>query len=210
MQSRILPDNAYGDLPPVQIERNLQQEMDPIQEESSSMQAKPSQSAQVPTNEEEDLGQMYSSQWIRYHFTMVVESAPVPIPKQCCDILKMDKKEQEQWNGTMKENMKSLHERKIWDLVNLPKGHQPIKGKWVYAVKSNGCKKACFIAKGFTQVFRIDYENTFLPVARFEILQLLLSLAVLYYWELEALDVKTTFYLENWIKKFIWNNKRVS
>ena len=81
MQPRILPDNTYGDLPPVQIKRNLQQGMDPIQEKSSSMQAEPSQSAQVPTNKEEDLGQMYSSQWIRHHFTMAVESAPVPDPK---------------------------------------------------------------------------------------------------------------------------------
>ena len=70
--------------------------MDPIQEESSSMQAEPPQSAQVPTNKEEDLGQMYSLQWIRHHFTMVMESAPVPVPKQYHDILKMDKKEQEQ------------------------------------------------------------------------------------------------------------------
>ena len=124
------------------------------------MQAEPSQSAQVPTNEEEDLGQMYSSQWIRHHFTMVVKSAPVTVPKQYHDILKMDKKEQEQWNNAMKEEMKSLHERKVWDLVDLPKGHQLIKEKWVYAIKSNGCKKAHFITKEFTQVFRIDYENT--------------------------------------------------
>ena len=157
------------------------------------MQAEPSQSVQVPTNEEEDLGQMQSSQWIRHHFTMAVESAPVSVPKQYCDILKMDKKEQKQWNGAMKEEMKSLHERKVWDLVDLPKGCQPIKGRWIYAVKSDGCKKARFVAKGFTQVFGIDYENTFSPVARFEILQLLLSLAALHNWELEALDVKTAF-----------------
>ena len=134
------------------------------------MQAESLQPAQVPTSKEENLGQIYSSQWIKHHFTMVVESAPVPVPKQYCNILKMDKKEQEQWNGAMKEEMKSLHEKKVWDLVDLPKGHQPIKGRWVYAIKSNGHKKACFVAKGFTQVFGIDYENTFLPVARFEIL----------------------------------------
>ena len=86
------------------------------------MQAEPSQSAQVSINEEEDLGQMYSSQWIRHHFTMVVESVPIPVPKQYCNILKMDKKEQEQWNDVMKEEIKFLHERKVWDLVDLPKG----------------------------------------------------------------------------------------
>ena len=113
---------------------------------------------------------MYSLQWIRHHFTMVVESAPVLVPKQYCNILKIDKKEQEQWNSAMKEEVKSLHERKVWGLIDLPKGCQPIKGRWVYAVKSNGCKKAQFVTKGFTQVFKIDYENTFLPVARFETL----------------------------------------
>ena len=88
----------------------------------------------------------------------------------------MDKKEQEQWNSAIKEEMKSFHERKVWDLVDLPKDCQPIKGRWIYAVKFDGCKKACLVAKGFTQVFRIDYENTFSPVARFETLWLLLSL----------------------------------
>ena len=157
------------------------------------MQAEPSQSAQVPTNKEEDLGQIYSSQWIRHHFTMAVESAPILVPKQYHDILKMDKKEQEQWNGAMKEEMKSFHDRKVWNLIDPPKGFQPIKGRWVYAVKSDGHKKAHFIAKEFTQVFGIDYENTFLPVARFETLWLLLSLAALHDWKLEALDVKTAF-----------------
>ena len=157
------------------------------------MQAESPQSAQVPTNEEEDLGQMYSSQWIRHHFTMVVESTPGPVPKQYHNILKMNKKEQEQWSGNIKEEIKSLHERKVWNLVDLPKGCQPIKGRWVYAIKSDKCKKACFIAKGFTQVFGIDYENTFSPVARFETLQLLLSLAALHDWKLEALDIKTAF-----------------
>ena len=47
--------------------------------------------------------------------------------------------------------------------------------------------------RGFTQVFGIDYENTFSPVARFKTLCLLLSLAALHDWEIEALDVKTTF-----------------
>ena len=47
--------------------------------------------------------------------------------------------------------------------------------------------------KRFTQVFGIDYENTFSPVVRFETLHLLLSLAVLHDWEIEALDVKTAF-----------------
>ena len=93
----------------------------------------------------------------------------------------------------MKEEIKSLHKKKVWDLIDLPKSQQTIKGKWVYTIKFNSHKKAQFVAKGFTQVFRIDYENTFSPVIRFKSLWLLLSLAVLHNWQLEALDVKTAF-----------------
>ena len=92
----------------------------------------------------------------------------------------------------MKEEIKSPHERKVWELVDLPKCRKPIKGRWVFALKSDGRRKSCFVTKGFTQVFRIDYENTF-SVARFETLCLLLSLAALHDWEIEALDVKTAF-----------------
>ena len=60
-------------------------------------------------------------------------------------------------------------------------------------MKSDGYKKAWFVAKGFTQVFRIDYEKTFSLVARFETFQLLIALATLHNWEIKALDVKTTF-----------------
>ena len=78
-------------------------------------------------------------------------------------------------------------------MVNLPEGHKPVKGRQVFALKSDRRKKAHFITKRFTQVFKINYENTFSPVARFETLRLLLSLAALHDWELEALDVKTSF-----------------
>ena len=77
--------------------------------------------------------------------------------------------------------------------MDLPKGRKPIKRRWVFALKSDGQRKSQFVAKGFTQVFRIDYENTFSPVARFETLRLLLSLAALHDWEIKALDVKTAF-----------------
>ena len=61
----------------------------------------------------------------------------------------------------MKEEIKSLHERKVWNLIDLPKGCQTVKERWIYAMKSDGYKKAQFVAKGFTQVFEIDYKIPF-------------------------------------------------
>ena len=52
----------------------------------------------------------------------------------------------------MQEEIKSLENRKVWDLVDLPKGHTPIKGRWVYVIHPGNHVKAHFIAKGFTQI----------------------------------------------------------
>ena len=49
------------------------------------------------------------------------------------------------------------------------------------------------IAKGFTQVYGIDFEETFLPVAWFETVHILLALAALEDWDIESLNVKTAY-----------------
>jgi len=184
---RILPDNAHGNRPAIDIERDMTRGLDTIQEEQiSTMDV-------TPTNEEDsDLGTMYSSKWMRQLFNMAVGSGS--FPKHHQDIFKLSKQEQNLWMIAMQEEIKSLSDRNVWTLVDLPKGHKPVKGRWVFAVKSDGRKKAQFIAKGFTQVFRIDYEETFSPVARFETFRLLIALAALHDWEIEALDVKTAFF----------------
>ena len=184
----MLSNNTYKDRPSIRIKHNLEQGLVPIQKDPITVE----QPALTPTNEEDNIGAIYSQQWIQYHLSMAVEMLD-SLLKHFKDVLKMRKEEQELWMTAMKEEIKSLHERKVWDVVDLPKGCQTIKGRWVYAMKSNGHKKARFVTKGFTQVFRIDYKNTFSPVTWFETLQLLLSLAVLHDWKLEALDVKTAF-----------------
>jgi len=92
------------------------------------------------TNEEDgDLGQMYSSKWMRQLFNMAVRLDS--IPKQFQDILKLLKQEQNLWMIAMQEEMKSLSDRNVWMLVDLPKGYKSIKGRWVFAVKSDSHKK---------------------------------------------------------------------
>ena len=54
--------------------------------------------------------------------------------------------------------------------------------KWIYKIKtrSDGSiehYKACLIAKGFTQEYGIDYEETFAPVARISSVRALLAIA---------------------------------
>ena len=55
------------------------------------------------------------------------------------------------------------------------------------------------VAKGFTQRYGIDYEETFAPVARQETIRMLISLAAQKKWSIHHMDVKSAFlnvYLE--------------
>ena len=54
--------------------------------------------------------------------------------------------------------------------------------KWIYKIKTRSDGpieqyKACLIAKGFTQEYGIDYEETFVPVARISSIRARLAVA---------------------------------
>uniref|UniRef100_A0A0W0FZG2 Reverse transcriptase Ty1/copia-type domain-containing protein n=1 Tax=Moniliophthora roreri TaxID=221103 RepID=A0A0W0FZG2_MONRR len=91
------------------------------------------------------------------------------------------------------DELKSLQERNVYKLVDLPQGQKAIKSRWVFDVKTDGHYKARFVAKGFSQVEGIDYDELFSPVVRFETVRVLLALAALEDWDIQAIDVKTAF-----------------
>jgi hypothetical protein len=79
-------------------------------------------------------------------------------------------------------------ENDTWDLVPLPKGRNLIICKWVYRNKyaldgSVERHKAQLVAKVFSQVEGIDYNETFSSVAKMNSIFLFLSLAASHKWE---------------------------
>jgi hypothetical protein len=109
------------------------------------------------------------------------------------DIIKMPKAAQQEWKQVCCEKLDSLHRQKVFELVNPPKGCKVIKNRWVFDLKSDGCKKARLIAKGFSQVEGINYDTIFSPVVWFETVRLMIALAALKNWHITGLDIKTAF-----------------
>jgi hypothetical protein len=99
----------------------------------------------------------------------------------------------DQWHDTCQYEIDALAKNGTWTLVDLPTGRKAVKSKWVFKWKADGRYRARLVAKGFTQIQGIDYDETFSPVARFESLRLILALAALEDWEIHQMDIKSAF-----------------
>ena len=86
------------------------------------------------------------------------------------------------WSQAIKAEMDALEKSKTWALVPLPKGKKTVGCKWVFSNKhkADGSIErynARLVAKGHTQKYGIDYQETFSPVAKLKMVRVLLSLA---------------------------------
>lgn len=104
------------------------------------------------------------------------------------------------WRIAVEEQLQALIANGTWELVKRPssKDVNVITSKWVFKVKytSSGLidrHKARLVARGFTQVYGIDYEETFAPTLRMESLRILLAFAAYFGFEIEQMDVPDAY-----------------
>ncbi|KAL5230540.1 hypothetical protein ABZP36_029316 [Zizania latifolia] len=102
------------------------------------------------------------------------------------------------WVNAMHEELENFERNKVWTLVELPPGCNPIATKWVFKNKQgeDGVvvrNKARLVAQGFCQKEGIDFEETFTPVARLESIRILLAFAASKGFKLFQMDVKSAF-----------------
>ncbi|GJW35267.1 retrotransposon protein, putative, ty1-copia subclass [Tanacetum coccineum] len=120
-----------------------------------------------------------------------------------------------------------IKEYELWDLDEPPNYKaalaDPESDKWLEAMNTEICKwlfkkntdmdgnvytfKARLVAKGFTQTYRVDYGETFSPIADIKAIRILLVMAAFYDYEIWQMDVKKAF-LNSHLSKDVYGATR--
>ncbi|GKD31651.1 putative ribonuclease H-like domain-containing protein [Tanacetum coccineum] len=102
------------------------------------------------------------------------------------------------WIEAMQEELHQCDRLDAWELVDRPLCKNVINMKWIWKNKRDEeniviRNKACLVAKGYAQKEGIDFEESFAPVARLEVVRLFIMYATHKSFTVYQMDVKTSF-----------------
>jgi hypothetical protein len=101
------------------------------------------------------------------------------------------------WVVVMQEELNNFKRNQVWSLVERPKQND-VSTKWVFHKKQDEHgvvtrNKVILVAKGYSQVEDLDFDETFPPVARLESIHILLAYSTHHDFKLYQMDVKSAF-----------------
>lgn len=110
----------------------------------------------------------------------------------------MSRDDREKWQEAMLDEINALKRNEVWTLVDRPVDENIVDNKWVLRIKRkpNGDidrYRARLVARGFSQIEGIDYNETYAPVVNASIVRLLMAYAAKEGLEISQFDVKTAF-----------------
>ena len=78
-----------------------------------------------------------------------------------------------EWEKAIQTELNTLKQMGTWEMVDAPKDRKPVTSKWVFVKKYDKDRnlqkyKTRLVARGYTQVPGMDYNETFVPVVRLE------------------------------------------
>jgi hypothetical protein len=102
------------------------------------------------------------------------------------------------WVDAMVEEYDSIVKNSSWETIPRPIDKSVVGSRWIYKVKqvvdgSVEKYKARFVARIFSQIEGIDYDETFAPVTRYSSIRSILALSAQMGWRIHQMDVKTVF-----------------
>ncbi|GJY35192.1 retrotransposon protein, putative, ty1-copia subclass [Tanacetum coccineum] len=93
------------------------------------------------------------------------------------------------WKEAMKNEIQSMYDNQVWNLVDTSPDLKMVGCKWIFKKKTKMDEKvhtykARLVAKGYTQTHMIDYEETFSPVAKIKSIRIMLAFATFHDYEI--------------------------
>jgi hypothetical protein len=103
-----------------------------------------------------------------------------------------------EWKEAIKEEFKSTEQHDVFELKVGQRPKDTISTKWIFDLKTDNDGyvirfKARLVARGFTQTYGVNYEDTYAPVPHLATIRLLFALAATERLEMYQYDVKTAF-----------------
>ena len=103
------------------------------------------------------------------HHAFITNLSSVEIPNNVQEALASPN-----WKKEVYEEMRALKSNGTWEITKLPRGKKTVGCRWIFTVKynSNGMierYKTMLVTKGFTQTYGIDYQETFAPIAKLNV-----------------------------------------
>ncbi|GKD09820.1 retrotransposon protein, putative, ty1-copia subclass, partial [Tanacetum coccineum] len=97
--------------------------------------------------------------------------------------------ESNKWIDAMNAEIQSMIDNMVWVLVDLPPNCKTIESKWIFKKKTDmdgivHNYKARLVAMGYTQLYGVDSEETFSPVADIKAIRILISIVAFYDYEI--------------------------
>jgi len=95
----------------------------------------------------------------------------------------LNKYDKNEWFKAVQEELNNMKELNVYSIVDhVPKNANIITPKWVFKYKlyANGNivkRKARLVARGFTQIYGIDFTATFSPTLRQDSLRIVTAIA---------------------------------
>jgi|SRR5579862_4602875 len=105
-----------------------------------------------------------------------------------------------QWEKLVRDELNPLIKNESWDYVGRPRNRQVVNCKFIFKHKKNEIAqivrlKARLVARGFSQIYGVDYLDTYAPVVKLASIRILLAIAAIYGppVEVHQMDVVTAF-----------------
>jgi hypothetical protein len=110
----------------------------------------------------------------------------------------MASKQRENWLAAEQKEIDSITKKEVLESAILPDGKKLLKTKWVYKLK-HGAEgelksfKVRLVACGYAQVYGVDFDETYSPVARLTSLRIVFAIAAQLRLKVHQMDVETAF-----------------